>query len=165
MDINKARRKDVSLGIHYCRGPAGRLAPHAHDVTIFDGHLGPKPGIARAVHNAGVRDKHIVGFKRRGHWRFFSGAFSGAVSAVLRHSPVAGYKPPDNQPPQASLRPDHVSSSMGSFRIRFPVRANRALQTAGATGGSAGSPAPDGDSLLGMRWTSTRGISAIRNSG
>ena len=52
---------------------------------------------------------------------------------------------------------------IGSFRIRFPVAANIALQTAGAMGGVPGSPTPPGASLLGTMYTSTTGISARRS--
>jgi hypothetical protein len=37
-----------------------------------------------------------------------------------------------------------VSSVIGSVRMRFPVAAKIALHTAGAAGGSAGSPSPVG---------------------
>ena len=43
--------------------------------------------------------------------------------------------------------------------MRLPVAAKIALVTAGATGGTAGSPAPPGSSLLSTRYTSTSGIS------
>ena len=46
---------------------------------------------------------------------------------------------------------------MGRLRMRFPVAAKMALQRAGSTGGSAGSPRPVGGTLLVMKCTSTGG--------
>jgi len=61
--------------------------------------------------------------------------------------------------------PDDQSSRIGRRRMRCPVAANTALVTAGATGGIAGSPVPVGGSVLGTIWTSTVGISLMRNIG
>ena len=55
-------------------------------------------------------------------------------------------------------------AAIGRRRRRFPVAANIALQTAGATGGTAASPIPPGSSLLGTRYTSSAGISLPRSS-
>ena len=55
----------------------------------------------------------------------------------------------------------YVTVPIGSLRMRFPVNAKIALQTAGAIGGVPGSPTPPGASLLGTMCTSTTGISAI----
>ena len=60
-------------------------------------------------------------------------------------------------PPQASLN--------GSRRRRFPVSANTALPTAGAIGGTPGSPMPPGFSALDTMNASTRGISDSRRTG
>ena len=49
--------------------------------------------------------------------------------------------------------------------MRFPVRAKMAFVTAGAIGGTPGSPTPDGGSSLGIMKTSTSGISFIVNIG
>jgi hypothetical protein len=49
--------------------------------------------------------------------------------------------------------------------MRFPVAANRAFATAGAMGGSPGSPTPPGGSLLRTKCTSTFGISFMRSTG
>ena len=53
----------------------------------------------------------------------------------------------------------------GNLRSLFPVAANTALATAGAVGGSPGSPVPVGSAALGMMCTSMTGISLMRNSG
>jgi hypothetical protein len=45
------------------------------------------------------------------------------------------------------------AGSMGSARIRFPVAAKMALQSAGAMGGTPGSPTPPGGALLSKMWT------------
>src|SRR3989442_1204706 len=50
---------------------------------------------------------------------------------------------------------NYVTFPIGSLRIRLPVAANIALQTAGAMGGVPGSPTPPGASLLGTMCTST----------
>ncbi len=47
----------------------------------------------------------------------------------------------------------------GSRRRRFPVAAKTALATAGATGGTPGSPTPPGFSVLCTMCVSTRGMS------
>ena len=52
----------------------------------------------------------------------------------------------------------------GSSRRRWPVSANTALATAGAIGGTPGSPTPPGFSVLGTMWTSTTGISFRRST-
>lgn len=52
----------------------------------------------------------------------------------------------------------------GSLRRRTPSSWNRALATAGATGGTATSPMPPGASPLGKRCTSIVGASANRSS-
>lgn len=49
--------------------------------------------------------------------------------------------------------------------MRRPVAAKTALATAGATGGTPGSPTPPGGSRLGRMYTSTKGISSIRRMG
>ena len=51
----------------------------------------------------------------------------------------------------------------GMRRSRFPVAANRAFATAGATGGTPGSPTPPGFSVLGTMKTSTAGIASRRS--
>jgi len=50
-----------------------------------------------------------------------------------------------------------LSSSVriGNLRMRLPVPAKMALHTAGASGGTPGSPAPPAGALLGTMWTST----------
>jgi hypothetical protein len=50
---------------------------------------------------------------------------------------------------------------IGSLRIRIPLAAKIALQSAGATGGRPGSPIPPTDSVLGIIYISTLGISSI----
>ena len=56
------------------------------------------------------------------------------------------------------------AGSMGRRRMRTPVAAKIALQTAGAIGGVPGSPTPPGAAPLSTMWTSTRGISFMRNT-
>ena len=53
----------------------------------------------------------------------------------------------------------------GSDRIRLPVAAKIALQSAGTTGGSAGSPMPVGGNSVIRKLTSTAGICVSRISG
>jgi hypothetical protein len=50
---------------------------------------------------------------------------------------------------------DYVFS--GNDRARWPVSLNMALATAGAKGGTAGSPTPSGNCVLGMIQVSTTG--------
>jgi acyl-CoA thioesterase len=54
-------------------------------------------------------------------------------------------------------------SSIGRRRTRFPVSAKSAFATAGAMGGSPGSPIPPGAAVLGRMKVSTLGISEIRS--
>src|SRR6266702_3396981 len=54
------------------------------------------------------------------------------------------------------------SARIGRRRIRFPVAAKIALQTAGTTTARPGSPIPVGSSLLITTWTSIFGVSLIR---
>ena len=56
-------------------------------------------------------------------------------------------------------------AARGSERRRSPVRANRALATAGANGGTPGSPTPPGGSWLGTSHVSTTGARASFTSG
>ncbi len=63
--------------------------------------------------------------------------------------------PWDFSPPlYAQLKPCCL---IGSERIRFPVAAKIALQTAGATGGIAGSPRPVGELSVSRKCTSISG--------
>lgn len=52
----------------------------------------------------------------------------------------------------------------GRLRTRLPVAAKIALATAGAMGGTAGSPAPPDFSRLGTTCASTTGISSMRST-
>ena len=61
----------------------------------------------------------------------------------------------------AQLKPLFAS---GRVRMRFPHAANMALQTAGKTGGSAGSPSPVGALFEATKWTSTLGACRNRSS-
>jgi hypothetical protein len=62
---------------------------------------------------------------------------------------------------RAALRLPYPS---GSFRTRFPVSWNMALATAGASGGTPGSPTPVGAASDGTMCTSTFGIWSIRRT-
>ena len=53
---------------------------------------------------------------------------------------------------------------MGRRRMRLPVAAKMALQTAGAMPGVLASPMPPGLAWLGTMWTSTLGISSMRTT-
>jgi hypothetical protein len=53
----------------------------------------------------------------------------------------------------------------GRVRSRLPVSLNSALATAGAMGGTAGSPIPVGLSSLSRTVTSMRGVSCMRRLG
>jgi hypothetical protein len=64
------------------------------------------------------------------------------------------------------LHPSAFCNSLGSIgndRTRLPVSAKSAFATAGAIGGTGGSPVPVGNSRLGTMCTSMTGISLIRN--
>ena len=52
---------------------------------------------------------------------------------------------------------------MGKDRTRAPVAWKSAFATAGAIGGTPGSPTPVGGAEESTMWTSTTGISLIRN--
>jgi hypothetical protein len=66
----------------------------------------------------------------------------------------------------ASVVGDQARSSLriGSRRMRFPVAAKIALHTAGAMGGTPGSPQPVGAASLCTMCTSTVGISFMRST-
>ena len=53
---------------------------------------------------------------------------------------------------------------MGNRRMRLPVAAKIALQTAGAIPGVLASPIPPGAAVLGTMCTSTSGISSMRST-
>ena len=53
----------------------------------------------------------------------------------------------------------------GKLRSRWPVNANSALATAGAIGGTPGSPTPSGWAVLGMMSVCITGHSLKRNTG
>src|SRR5262245_4652343 len=57
------------------------------------------------------------------------------------------------------------SARIGSRRMRRPVSVKIALATAGATGGTPGSPTPPILSVLGTMYASTSGASFIRSIG
>ena len=57
-----------------------------------------------------------------------------------------------------------VPTAKGSVRMRLPVAAKTALLSAGPIGGTPGSPTPVGFSVEGKMWTSTFGISSMRNT-
>ena len=69
--------------------------------------------------------------------------------------------------PRGTDRPRYAwptwSRRSGSSRIGLPVALKTALATAGAIGGTPGSPTPVGASAEATMWTSTFGISLIRN--
>ena len=55
---------------------------------------------------------------------------------------------------------------MGSLRIRFPVAANTALATAGASGGTPGSPMPPGWTVGSVTVRGRKGgVSSARGTG
>jgi hypothetical protein len=58
-----------------------------------------------------------------------------------------------------------ISCWIGNDRMRLPVAAKIALHTAGAIGGTPGSPTPVGFSFEGTMCTSTFGISFILSTG
>ena len=66
----------------------------------------------------------------------------------------------DRVQPQVATSPARVS---GSRRMRGPPSRATALTTAGASGGTPGSPTPVGAAVLGTMCTSTAGISWIRS--
>src|SRR5260370_28462469 len=49
--------------------------------------------------------------------------------------------------------------------MRFPVRVNSALHTAGSTGGNAGSPSPVGELSVLRKWTSISGGACVKRTG
>jgi hypothetical protein len=80
-------------------------------------------------------------------WSFRSNAVS-MVKGVM-----SGLKPPTYRMGRCGF---HATS--GKALCRLPVRANSALPTAGAKGGTAGSPTPAGWRVLGTMWVSTVGV-------
>src|SRR6185503_7881902 len=88
----------------------------------------------------------------------------GAMQFQCRHRST--HHPPFGARARSGFVTGHVrsASASGSDRTRLPVRANTALATAGATGGTPGSPTPVGLSPPGTRWTSISGISFIRST-
>ena len=78
-----------------------------------------------------------------------------------RHDHTRSRRPLGRAPNQAGSR-----RPRGSSRRRSPVAAKIALATAGATGGTPGSPTPAGGASLSTRWTwMLRGTSFMRTSG
>ena len=67
--------------------------------------------------------------------------------------------------PYAVLRRRLAHATSGSVFIRFPVSTNKALATAGASGGTPGSPTPPGGRSLGTIWVSTSGACASVTTG
>lgn len=67
--------------------------------------------------------------------------------------------------PQIGMLPAQLVSCVpiGRRRMRLPVAAARALASAGANGGTGGSPIPVGTLAEGTICTSTRGMSAMRS--
>jgi len=61
-------------------------------------------------------------------------------------------------------RSDQASFRGSALNLR-PVNLNTAAATAGATGGTAGSPTPSGSALLGITTVSTTGAWPKRSSG
>ena len=59
----------------------------------------------------------------------------------------------------------NIAVSIGNERIRFPVAAKIALQSAGMAAGSGGSPRPVGELSVSRKCTSIGAACAIRNSG
>ena len=69
-------------------------------------------------------------------------------------------------PSRVNAHAERKSSGLiGSRRTRLPVAAKIALATAGATGGTPGSPTPVGCSVLGTMYTSIAGDSNMRTIG
>jgi len=66
---------------------------------------------------------------------------------------------------RAKARTYAAERSSGSLRKYLPVKQATALATAGAIGGTPGSPRPVGGSLLGTKCTATGGASLIRGGG
>lgn len=93
-----------------------------------------------------------------------------ASVAWIASSPDGHAAGTDRQRPRPAARNQLPSLALltgrsGNRRRRVPVSAKNAFATAGAIGGSAGSPAPPGSSSLSMRITSTSGISLMRSIG
>ena len=115
-------------------------------------HLGDPPeGLERCL--------ALRGRRGRGVRRPRAGQPATATQAAPRRRLVASLAP---QLAQADSKPWLVS---GSERMRRPVSANRALQTAAAISGVPGSPMPEGGSVLGTMCTSTSGIASMRSTG
>ena len=78
----------------------------------------------------------------------------GTPRAVIRPAPASCGRPAGPGPGQAVTR---SPGRRGSVRMRLPVAAKIALQTAGSNGGSAGSPRPVGGLSVFRKCTSTCG--------
>ncbi len=83
------------------------------------------------------------------------------TEATFRKLPSVRGRPPRHT--RRSQTPFRDDRSNGSERKRSPVAAKIAFDTAGATGGTPGSPIPVGASADGTICTSTAGMSDIRN--
>ena len=70
----------------------------------------------------------------------------------------------EHQRHREPLHPSASSASTGSRRIRLPVTAKIAPHSAGATGGTPGSPMPLGSSSLATAYVSIAGHSYIRSA-
>jgi uncharacterized protein DUF488 len=104
-------------------------------------------------------------FKRR----YAPGAPAPAVSGLAGRRSEAGRRGEAARrgptEPAAHDAPDcPTAGARGRRLIRLPVSANQAFATAGATGGTGGSPRPLGARVLGTKWTSTTGASFMRSS-
>jgi hypothetical protein len=89
----------------------------------------------------------------------------GTVRAQLIAVPSSALRFGARPPVPHVVRIDHASPlfATGSWRTRWPVAANTAFATAGATGGTPGSPAPPGRASLPTRSTvMPRGASPMR---
>ena len=104
--------------------------------------------------------------------------FAAFMSTVVVNLPRAGGNPgrtprvwipacAGKTSPDPRLRGDDERADQvrGNLRCLIPVKANSAFASAGATGGTPGSPMPVGKFSLAIRWVSISGVCASVNSG
>ena len=151
------------------------VARPAHDGRLVRRHRHALPGhvVARmAVHAARMRQhaRHLGEDHRRALGLVLDGV---EVRDLGQIRPERGERPEREGRPEGRARDQagqhqrpHQTAPVGRIGRRRGVpcpSARQALATAGATGGTPGSPTPVGDSALSTIETSTCGISPIRS--
>src|SRR5207253_2098802 len=136
---------------------AGRVAVHTPGMLqdlacLYEERLGALAGVGDALEGARRPERRVLTRHR------------GIGDQPRREAECRQYVTGGSLPNRHRfLLRQAVSRAKGKRRTRRPVRWNRALATAGAIGGTPGSPTPVGAAADGTMWTSTAGICSMRS--